>query len=100
MVVTGFATVGIPAFFAYLVAYVELLGGLAVILGVLSRYAAGLISVVMLVALFKVHWPNGYGLQNGGYEYVLALLLMALAIITLGAGKYSIIKLFKRERLS
>lgn len=89
-VATFFGSIGLYPWLAYLVAYVEFLGGIALVLGLFVRYAGLLLSVVMLVASFKVHWPNGYSLQNGGYEYVLVLLLGSLAIITLGAGRYAL----------
>jgi len=85
-----FGAIGLYPWMAYLVAYAEFLGGIALILGLLVRYVGLILSVVMLVATLKVHVPNGYSLQNGGYEYVLVLLLGCLAIITLGAGRYAL----------
>jgi putative oxidoreductase len=96
-VIEGFGTMGIPATLAYLVAYTELISGLLIIIGLFVRYAGILIGIIMMVAIFKVHFANGYGLQNGGYEYTLTLFLSALAIITLGAGKYSIAGWFKKS---
>ena len=90
MVVGGMGEAGIPAFLAYIVSFGELLGGIALLIGIFSRYAGILLSIIMAVALFMVHWANGYSLQNGGYEYVLVLLLGALAMITFGSGKYSL----------
>src|SRR3989344_3837724 len=58
--VAFFGTLGFAPFFAYTVAWVETLGGLALILGFLTRYAGLLLAVVALVALFKVHLPNGF----------------------------------------
>lgn len=89
-VVEGFGSIGIPAFLAYVVAYGELLGGILFILGIFVRYAGILIAIIMTVALFKVHFLNGFSLQNNGYEYVLVLLLGSIAMITFGAGKYSL----------
>ena len=90
MVVGGMGEAGIPAFLAYIVSFGELLGGIALLIGIFSRYAGILLSIIMAVALFMVHWANGYSVQNGGYEYVLVLLLGALAMITFGSGKYSL----------
>ncbi len=90
MIVGAFGSIGIPAFVTYLVAYIEFLGGIAVLLGVCTRYAALLLSLIMLVATFKVHWPNGFSMATGGYEYTMVLFFAALAIVTLGAGKYSV----------
>jgi len=91
-----FASLGFSAFWAYLVAYVEFLGGIAFILGIAVRYFGVLTSVIMLVAMFKVHWANGYNVANNGYELVLILLLASLAVVTLGEGEYSVKKLLKR----
>ncbi len=90
MVIEGFGKMGLVPIFAYIVSLVEFLGGIAMILGIAVRYAGILISIVMIVAIVKVHLPMGYSLQNNGYEYVLVLLLAALAVTTLGAGKYSL----------
>jgi putative oxidoreductase len=90
MIVTDFASIGIPAWLAYIAAYTEFLGGILVLVGLFERYAAVLISVVMLVAMFKVHLPNGFSIATGGIEYVFVLLFMALAIVTSGAGKYAL----------
>ena len=90
MVVTGFASIGIPSALAYIVAYVELIGGIAIILGICVRVSGILLAIIMLVAILKVTWANGYGMQNMGYEYTLLLMLASLAIATLGAGAYSL----------
>ena len=96
MVVGMFATFGIPAVFAYFVAYAELICGIAMVLGIFVRYAGILLAVIMLVAIIRVHGPNGFSLQAGGYEYVLVLLLCSLAMVTLGAGKYSVAQMLKK----
>jgi putative oxidoreductase len=96
-VVGFFAGLGIPAWLAYVVAYVEFLGGIALVLGVFARYVGILLAIIMLVAIWKVHWVNGFSSANGGYEYQLVLLLASLAITTSGAGKYSLARLVKGE---
>lgn len=98
MVVTGFASIGLTAFFAYLVAYCELIAGLAFLVGIFVRYAGVVTSIIMIVAISKVHLANGFGLQNGGYEYTLILLCLSLAMITFGAGAYSWARLLRSER--
>ncbi|MDO8655445.1 MAG: DoxX family protein, partial [bacterium] len=96
MVIVGFGTVGIPAQLAYVVAYAELFSGLLLILGIFVRYAGIVLAIIMLVAIAKVHFVNGFGLQNGGYEYVFVLLLGALSMITMGSGKYSLARTLKK----
>lgn len=78
-----------PVFFAWLAALSELVGGFCLIIGVLPRISAFLIGFVMLVAIFKVHWGNGFFLQNQGVEYQFLILFNCLAIIIAGAGKIS-----------
>lgn len=90
MVVGGMGEAGIPAILAYIVSYGELLAGLALLVGIFSRYAGILLSIIMVVAIAKVHFVNGFSLQNGGYEYNLVLLLAAMAMVTFGSGKYSL----------
>lgn len=90
MVIDGFGQVGIPTFLAYLVTYGEFIGGIALLIGIFARYFGILLSIIMVVAMFKVHFVNGYSLQNGGYEYVLVLLLGAMAMVAFGSGKYSL----------
>jgi putative oxidoreductase len=90
-------SMGMPAFMAYVAAYVELLGGAAVIFGFLTRLAAlGLVGV-MGVAIWKVHGVHGLFLnimcapdKGHGFEYALALLAMALCLVFTGAGKISL----------
>lgn len=93
--VAGFATMGIPAFLAYIVTYAELLGGIAFILGVFVRYVGVVLAVIMLVAN-GILFQNGFSLANGGFEYTFVLMLGALAMVTFGAGKYSLLDLLRR----
>lgn len=91
-VVGMFASMGIPAAIAYIVSYGEFIAGVAVLLGVFTSYAALFIAVIMLSASLIAHWPNGYSLANGGYEYTLVLMLVALALVMLGSGRYAVMK--------
>lgn len=91
--VESFSTnLGIPAPLGYLAAFTELFGGLAVLLGVLSRTAALGLAILMVVAALKVHLPNGFFLsgpgQSGpGIEYNVALFAMAVAVMLAGPGR-------------
>ena len=85
----GFAP---SVFWAYLVAYIELIGGIFLILGILTRLTSGLLFIIMAVALLKVHLNSGFFLSNGGYEYSLFLALACLSLLILGGGKLSISK--------
>lgn len=82
-----FATLGLSAFFAYLVTGVEVLAGIALLVGVFSQIAAGLLVAVMVFALYLVKFQQGF---IGGYEFDLVLLLTSLGLIFTGAGDYSL----------
>lgn len=58
--------IGVPAagLMSWVVAVVELLGGLALIAGAFVSIAAVLLMIDMLVAMFTVHWPNGFSFIN------------------------------------
>ena len=83
-----------PGFFAVIVTLVELLGGLALILGLFTRVAAIPLAVDMLVATLTVHLPNGFSVANGGYEFTLVLLAASLALAVAGPGKAALDKAF------
>ena len=68
----------------------ELLGGVLVGLGFLTRVGAFLIMCVMLTAIMGVHLPGGFFAANRGYEYPMSLLAMALALLISGAGQASV----------
>ena len=103
-IVPFFTKIGIPfaEVSAYLVSYGELLGGLAIMLGLLTHWAAKVTTVIMIGAIGFVHWGaeggwlNGYG-ADGGYEYQLLLLAASVFFIVSGSGKYSLdAKLLKK----
>src|SRR6185295_13353039 len=68
----------------------ELLGGLFIGLGFLTRVGAFFIACTMLTAVVGVHLPSGFFAANRGYEYPLALLAMALGLLISGGGQASI----------
>ena len=84
--VAGF---GWPAWLGYLAAFVEFLGGLFLIFGILTRFAAlGTLSM-MAVAIWKVHWKNGF-LGQGNYQFPLALAALSLLFVCFGGGPASL----------
>jgi len=101
----GFFTeqLGIPALLAMLVILAESLGSLALLAGVLTRFAAVGIGASMTSAILMVHASNGffmnwYGAQNGeGYEYHLLVIGMALALLVRGGGRYAVDTLIARR---
>jgi len=74
----------------------EFFGGLVLLLGLLARPAAALVTVLLLVAIFTVHIGNGFFMANNGYEYALALLGGALAVLIEGAGRLSLDRVITR----
>lgn len=68
----------------------EFFGGVALMLGLLTRPAAAINALTMLVALFWVHWGNGFFLTSKGIEYALALLSATAALVVIGGGRYSL----------
>ncbi|WP_427116599.1 DoxX family protein [Pseudarthrobacter scleromae] len=88
----SFVKMGVPAaeIAAPAVAVLELAGGIALILGILTRVVAALLALNMLGALFLVHAPAGVFAANGGYELVLLLAAGAFALALTGAGRASV----------
>ena len=84
------ATHNMPVTVGYLVGLAQFAGGVAVLTGVLIRFGAACIAVVMLGAIFTVHSPHGFDVSNGGMEYALTQLLLAIALILTGPGAYSL----------
>ncbi len=75
---------------ALLAGSAEFFGGLALVLGVLTRPAAAVSALTMLVAIFSVHFVHGLFISNNGYEYALALFAATLALTFPGAGSYAV----------
>lgn len=88
----SFADMGIPApaAAALFAAVVELVGGLALIAGLLTPVFVLLNVANLLGALVLVHIGNGPFVANNGYELVVALTAGLLIIAVLGAGRYSL----------
>ncbi|GIN87706.1 oxidoreductase [Heyndrickxia sporothermodurans] len=68
----------------------ELFGGLLFAIGFLTPVGALLIVLTMIVAIVKVHGPNGYWVTQNGYEYNFLIIIVAIGIAFTGAGSYSL----------
>jgi uncharacterized membrane protein YphA (DoxX/SURF4 family) len=88
-----FGTLGLAPFFAYLVATVELLSGLAMLFGIWTRWAGYLIAIVMFFAIVLVKGKLGFP----GYELELTLFLTALGVALLGPGTCSLESKIKKK---
>lgn len=84
---TFFESIGLPGFAAYAVFLIEALAGIALILGVESRWAA-LVAVPVLTGATWAHAGNGWLFTNtgGGWEYPLFLTVATLSQALLGDG--------------
>ncbi|WP_149361038.1 DoxX family protein [Lolliginicoccus suaedae] len=80
----------LPEITAYIVTYLELVGGIALIIGALTPVVGLLLFANMVGAFFLVHVENGVFVSEGGYELVLALGVGSLMIAAIGAGRISI----------
>ena len=95
---------GIPPVLTLLAIIAECAGGFGVLSGFLTRLSAAGIATVMLVAMYKVTWINGFFLntfcvpgRGHGIEFNLALLGMALYLVLAGGGRWCLDRLvFKR----
>lgn len=67
----------------------EFFGGLMILLGIYARLGAFLVSTVMAVAIWKIHWPYGL-LGEGGYGFNAALLGLSFCLLFGGSGKWSL----------
>ena len=68
----------------------EFFGGVLLLLGLLTRPTALILSFTMIVAIFSVHIGNGLFLANNGYEFGLALQAATASLAVSGAGKLSL----------
>ncbi len=71
------------------VSLLELLGGLALIGGALTRWASLLLAIEMFVAAFFVHLPQGFFMPNG-MEFALTLCAATTTLVFVGPGRYAI----------
>lgn len=82
------SALGTPLILGYAAAFFELIAGVLLFFGIASELGALMVIPVMLVAIFFYHWPHGFFAQNGGFEYSLVLLLLAVVILIGGPGKW------------
>jgi len=104
--VSGFAAgmpkMGLPEFMGDVAAYGEFLGGILLIVGLASRYAAALLVIFTLSATFLAHryWeypPEAQGAQSGQFWKNIAITGGFLAYFVTGAGRYSLDAILKRK---
>ena len=93
----GFLTgpLGLPAEMQIPIALAELIPGILLLVGVLSRISAALLSVIMIGAIFMVKQASSLT-GDGGYEIDLILLAASLVVIVAGPGRVSIAHVAKK----
>ncbi|PFO01237.1 oxidoreductase [Bacillus sp. AFS076308] len=97
-----FESIGIPGFMGYIVAIIELIGGLLLIIGLGTRYIAALFVLIMIGAIVKVKIAAGFmgNGQGAGYELELAFAVMAAFLFLNSNATLSLdSKLFSKDQL-
>ncbi len=86
------AGLGLPAWLGYVSAFTEFLGGLLILAGFFTRAAAFAICVNLVVAIWKVHLHSGLlgSPDRPGYEFPLAVAVLAFSLIVFGGGPIAI----------
>src|SRR3989344_2951956 len=84
--VTQFSQMGFAPFWAYLVSFIELIGGIAVLLGIWTRISAKLLAIIMLVAVYVLRGNLVMALAP------ISLFFSSFALALSGGGKYSVLR--------
>lgn len=90
----------LPVVSAYLVAFCEAAGAFLLLIGLLTRIATIPLMIIMLVAIFAVHWPNGFEAGKNGFEIPLYYLIMLFALFIMGPGTISVDYFINRNKRS
>lgn len=91
--ISGFAgSFGLPIWLAAIAASIELVGGIAILIGFKTRIAAFLGAIVVLVAFFMAHFPTSLNIVGNGGEKTLLFLAAFLVLMGYGGGKASLSK--------
>jgi putative oxidoreductase len=82
-----FRSVNLPPELFVPIALLEVIGGLAILIGILTRIASALLIIEMLGAILSVKLSKGF---VGGYEFELLLISICLSLVIMGPGRISI----------
>ena len=95
-----FESIGLPGALAYATFWAELIGGIALIAGIGSRWVA-LALIPILAGATWVHIGNGWVFSNpnGGWEYPVFLIAASLVVALLGDGRYALASRFAAPNL-
>jgi putative oxidoreductase len=89
-------SIGIPPEMQLPIALAEFIGGILLVVGVLTRVTGSIFAVILLGAIFHIRWENGFFVSKGGWEWDLVMLAVVLTIIAAGPGRVSISHLVKK----
>ncbi len=89
-----FASLGLPAILAYATIFAEVAGGIAILLGVMTRLTA-ILSIPIMLGATWVHSSNGWVFSNegGGWEFPAVLVVLAITVAIQGPGKLALARL-------
>lgn len=88
-----FKSLGVPGSLAYVTMAAELLGGTALILGIVPRYVALVLVPLIVGTIVTVHGRNGWMFSNkdGGWEYPAFWALALVVLFLLGDGAWALV---------
>jgi putative oxidoreductase len=89
-----FASLGLPEWFAYAILALEVVGGIALILGVLARWVALVVAGEFVGIIVMVQGAKGWVFSNpgGGWEFPAFVIAAAVALALLGDGAYALMR--------
>ncbi|MDV4116275.1 HvfX family Cu-binding RiPP maturation protein [Elizabethkingia anophelis] len=87
-----------PMLNAYLATGTELLGVVLLTLGLFSRIISIPLIITLIVAIVTVHLGNGFEAGENGFEIPLYYIIMLIALIAFGSGKFSVDYLIERRK--
>jgi len=87
-----FESLGLPGFLAYLVILLEVVGGIALLIGFYGDLLAVPLAIDLAGAIFTVHGKNGFFFNNpnGGWEYLAMWIVALIAVYLLGNGAFAV----------
>ncbi len=89
-------SIGIPPEMQLPIALAEFIGGVLLVIGILTRISSSVFAVILLGAIFHIRWENGFFVSKGGWEWDLIMLAAVLTIIVVGPGRISISHLVRK----
>ncbi|MGB0661369.1 MAG: DoxX family protein [Mangrovicoccus sp.] len=94
-----FQSLGLPGWLGIATMLFEIAGGMALILGIATRFVSLAAVPVLLGAALTAHLANGFGWANagGGWEYPVMWALVQAALVLIGDGAYAIYPLGKKS---